>query len=161
MRSRLVPTLALLFTGLLAGAFGYGALNVAPTFDVVPLDVRLQFHTALMRMNGPVMQTLMGLSVVSALALAITTRGRARRCAAIASALCAGSFLVTRFGNVPINGRIKVWAATTPPPDHAAQLQRWEVFNQVRSAAAFVAFVLLRVAVDASRRRPVSPPAPR
>jgi hypothetical protein len=24
------------------------------------------------------------------------------------------SFLITRFGNVPINGRIKQWAATAP-----------------------------------------------
>ena len=54
---RVVGALALLFTGLLAGAFGYGAVNVVQTFKAVPLDVRLTFHTAMMKMNGPVMQT--------------------------------------------------------------------------------------------------------
>ncbi|MEU4713690.1 anthrone oxygenase family protein [Micromonospora purpureochromogenes] len=143
---RLIPTvrtLSLLFTGLLAGAFGYGAVNVAQTFKAVPLDVRLTFHTALMKMNGPVMQTTMGLAMVSSLALAVLVRGAARRLAAVASALVATSFLVTRFGNVPINGRIRVWAATAAPPDHAAILRRWELFNDVRTVAALVAFLLL------------------
>ncbi|MER6590619.1 anthrone oxygenase family protein [Micromonospora purpureochromogenes] len=143
---RLVPvvrTVALLFTGLLAGAFGYGALNVAQTFKAVPLEVRLTFHTALMKMNGPVMQTTMGLALLSSLALAVLLRGAARRLAAVASALVATSFLVTRFGNVPINGRIKVWAVGGAPPDHAAILRRWELFNDVRTVAALVAFLLL------------------
>lgn len=56
MRNRLLLGLSLLSTGLLAGAFGYGAANLVPTFNSVPLDMRLDFHTELMKMNGITMQ---------------------------------------------------------------------------------------------------------
>ncbi|MBT2444441.1 hypothetical protein J7E93_30965 [Streptomyces sp. ISL-36] len=42
--------------------------------------------------------------------------------------------LITRLGNVPINGRIKQWAATAAPADHAAILDRWEAFNYAAPA---------------------------
>ncbi|MEU7691178.1 hypothetical protein OHB01_24700 [Microbispora hainanensis] len=47
---RYVHGVALLATGLLAGAFAYGAANEIPTFGAVPLDVRLTFQWA----AGPV-----------------------------------------------------------------------------------------------------------
>ncbi|MET8389858.1 DUF1772 domain-containing protein [Streptosporangium canum] len=137
---RLVTALCLLSTGLLAGAFGYGAVNVATTFNAVPLDVRLTFHSALMRMNGPVMQTIMALAALSSLALAMLAR---RYLAGVAGVLAVLSFLITRFGNVPINGQIKVWAVGTPPADYAEILQRWEIFTVIRTLTAFVAFVLI------------------
>lgn len=139
----LVTGVALLSTGLLAGAFGYGMVNVAATFDVVPLDVRLTFHSALMQRNGVVMQTAMALAATSSLALAVLSRGRARRLAGVAAALTVTSFLVTRFGNVPINGQIKIWAVTSAPADHVAILDRWETYNVVRTVAALAAFVLV------------------
>ncbi|MEU8418119.1 DUF1772 domain-containing protein [Amycolatopsis japonica] len=144
-RSDLVTGVALLSTGLLAGAFGYGAVNVAATFDVVPLDVRLTFHTALMQRNGVVMQTAMALAAISSLTLALLSRGRPRWLAGVAAGLVVTSFLVTRFGNVPINGRIKVWAVTTAPADHAAILDRWETYNVIRTVAALTAFALVIV----------------
>lgn len=116
---------------------------MATTFNVVPLDVRLTFHSALMQMNGPVMQTTMALAALSSLALAVLARGTQRCLAGAAGVLAVASFLITRFGNVPINGRIKVWAVTTPPPDYATHLQRWETFNIVRTLTALVAFTLV------------------
>lgn len=116
---------------------------MATTFNVVPLDVRLTFHSALMQMNGPVMQTTMALAALSSLALAVLARGTQRYLAGAAGVLAVASFLITRFGNVPINGRIKVWAVTTPPPDYATHLQRWETFNIVRTLTALVAFTLV------------------
>ncbi|WP_327358338.1 DUF1772 domain-containing protein [Streptomyces sp. NBC_01304] len=140
---RLVQGLALLSTGALAGAFGYGAANLVPTFNAVPLDMRLHFHAQLMQMNGITMQGAMGISALSALTLAVITRGTARRSAAVAGLLTVASFLITRLGNVPINGRIKEWAATSAPADHAEILARWEAFNYARTATAFAAFALL------------------
>ncbi|MDV5143405.1 DUF1772 domain-containing protein [Streptomyces sp. SBC-4] len=144
-RIRLVQGLALLSTGALAGAFGYGAANLVPTFNAVPLDMRLSFHAQLMQMNGITMQGAMGVSALSALALAVMTRGVPRRLAAGSGLLTVASFLITRLGNVPINGRIKQWAATSAPADHAEILARWEAFNYARTGAAFAAFVLLIV----------------
>lgn len=145
MRIRITRGIALLSTGALAGAFGYGAANLVPTFNVVPLETRLSFHTELMAMNSITMQTAMGLSTLSATALAVMTRGTERRLAGGAALLALTSFLITRLGNVPINGRIKEWAVTSAPPDHAEILARWEAFNHARTGAAFAAFVLLIV----------------
>ncbi|NKY25627.1 DUF1772 domain-containing protein [Nocardia gamkensis] len=134
---------ALIPAGLLAGAFGYGAINVLYAFRRVPLDVRFTFHTALMSVNGVVMQSLMGLTILSTLVLAARSTGRARLLAGTASVLAAAAFLLTRLGNVPINQKIKVWAVTGPPADYAEILGRWEAFHFARTACALVAFLLV------------------
>ncbi|MEU1144619.1 DUF1772 domain-containing protein [Streptomyces sp. NPDC005863] len=143
LRIRPVQGLALMSTGALAGAFGYGAANLVPAFNAVPLDMRLSFHTQLMQMNGITMQGAMGVSALSTLVLAAITRGITRRLAGGAGILVVSSLLITRLGNVPINSRIKQWAATSAPADHAEILARWEMFNYARTGAAFAAFALL------------------
>lgn len=152
MWSTPVRAAALLFPGLLAGAFGYGAVNVLYAFREVPLDVRFTFHTALMRVNGLVMQSLMGLAVLSTLVLAVYSTSWLRRLACGASALVVTSFLVTRFGNVPINQHIKQWAVGTPPADYAEILHRWEMFHILRTGCALAAFVLVIGVVLATAR---------
>ncbi|MEV0648531.1 anthrone oxygenase family protein [Phytomonospora sp. NPDC050363] len=152
MFDRLARVVALLSTGLLSGAFMYGAVNLVETFKVVPLDMRLSFHSALMRMNGAVMQTLMGVAIVSSITLALANRGLDRVLAAVAAALALTSLLVTRFGNVPINGRIKVWAVEGAPAGHAEILARWEAFNYLRTSTAIAAFVLVIVIVTLRRK---------
>ncbi|GAA2829503.1 hypothetical protein GCM10010505_61860 [Kitasatospora aburaviensis] len=89
------------------------------------------------------MQAAMAVSVVSSLTLATLTRGTARALAGTAGLLTVTSFLVTRFGNVPINGRIKQWAVTAPPADHAEILHRWQLFNNVRTLSGVLAFAVL------------------
>ncbi|MFF2779573.1 anthrone oxygenase family protein [Streptomyces sp. NPDC058052] len=143
MRVRIAHGIALMATGLLAGAFSYGAANLVPTFGAVPIDMRLDFHAELMKVNGITVQGAMVVSTLGSLTLAALTRGRARGLAAAACLLTFASFLITRLGNVPINGRIKHWAATTPPADHAEILRRWELFNNARTLTAVVAFALL------------------
>lgn len=158
MTTRILQGLALLATGLLAGAFSYGAANLVPTFNAVPLDMRLSFHTELMRMNGITMQAAMAVSTLSSLALAALTRGRTRLVTGTAGLLTLASFLITRFGNVPINGRIKEWALSSAPADHAEILGRWELFNILRTLTAITAFALL---IALSLKRPASPQASR
>ena len=153
MRVRLTKAIAVTATGLLAGAFGYGAVNLGPTFWSVPLETRLSFHAELMKMNSPVMLTAMGTAALSSLALTLQTSGRERLLAAGATALTGTSFLVTRFGNVPINAQIKVWAATSPPADYAEILHRWDLFNRTRTVTALAAFVLLVIAQSGSEPR--------
>ncbi|NUR04733.1 MAG: DUF1772 domain-containing protein [Streptomyces sp.] len=153
MRVRTTKAIAVTATGLLAGAFGYGAVNLGPTFWNVPLDTRLSFHSELMKMNSPVMLTAMGTAALSSLALTLQTSGRQRRLAAATTALTGTSFLVTRFGNVPINAQIKVWADTSPPADYAEILRRWDLFNRTRTVTALAAFVLLVMAQSGSGPR--------
>jgi uncharacterized membrane protein len=144
---RAAAAVALLGTGLLAGALFYGWANVTPTFASVPLDVHLTFRTELMTRNGVVMQGLMAVSFGAALWLAVAARGRVRAGAAGAAALTGVTFLVTRFGNVPINAEMREWAAGALAPDFQQRLLVWGAFNDARVATSVAAFGLLLVAV--------------
>ncbi|MRH87986.1 DUF1772 domain-containing protein [Nocardia sp. SYP-A9097] len=150
MLSKFVRGAALLFPGLLAGAFGYGAVNVLYAFREVPLDVRFTFHIALMRVNGPVMQSLMGLAVLSTLLFAMLSPRRQRWVAASAAVLVIASFVVTRWGNVPINQQIKRWRADALPADYTDILRRWELFHFTRTGCALIAFALVITAAIGS-----------
>lgn len=157
MLVRVTKGVALTATGLLTGAFGYGAVNLGPTFWEVPLQMRLSFHAELMKMNSPVMQTAMVAAALSSLALALQTRERERLLACGATVLTVASFLITRFGNVPINARIKEWAVTSAPADYAEILHRWDLFNRMRTSTALIAFILLVITAVATlkdRREP-------
>ncbi|MFB9719063.1 anthrone oxygenase family protein [Planobispora longispora] len=134
---------ALLATGLLAGAFGYGAANVIPTFRAVPMDVRLTFHTMMMKVNEPVMQSTMALAILTSFGLAIAARGRSRRLALGAGALTLTALLITVFGNIPLHAHFRQWAAGAVPAGHAEIIQRWELFHTLRTLAALAAFALL------------------
>jgi uncharacterized membrane protein len=148
---RAAASVALLGTGLLAGALFYGWANVTPTFAAVPLDVHLTFRVELMNRNAVVVQALMAVSFAAAAWLTIAAHGRVRACAACATALTAATFLVTRFGNVPYNEEMRQWLAGALAADYEQQLQVWGVFNDVRVATAVGAFALLIAAVTTVR----------
>ncbi|MGW4406436.1 anthrone oxygenase family protein [Nonomuraea sp. NPDC004702] len=150
-RVRYLQGAALLATGLLAGAFGYGAANVVPTFGAVPLDVRLTFHTTMMKVNEPVMQSAMALAILTTLGLALAARDLPRRLASGAAALAVASLLITVFGNVPLHARFREWAAGSVPAGHAEVFQRWELFHTLRTLTALAAFVLVVVAAVTAR----------
>ncbi|MEO3807794.1 DUF1772 domain-containing protein [Sphaerisporangium sp. B11E5] len=151
----LVQGFALLASGLLAGTFAYGAVNVVPSFNAVPLDVRLTFHAAMMRMNEPVMRTAMALAIIGALALAVMSRGAPRLLAAGSAVLGVSSLLITLLGNVPLHQDIKRWAAAgAAPAGHEQVLRQWETFHGFRTATGLAAFLLIiTVAVLARRTR--------
>ncbi|MFD6451146.1 anthrone oxygenase family protein [Nocardia sp. NPDC060220] len=143
MKHAPIRALALLTTGLLAGAFGYGAANLVPTFHRVPLQMRLEFHTELMQNNSISMQLTMAAAALSCLVLAVVQTGRDRALAAAAALLVVGSFLITRLGNVPINHKINAWAVDGAPADYADILARWDLFHFLRTGTALVAFALI------------------
>ncbi|WP_203882077.1 DUF1772 domain-containing protein [Planotetraspora kaengkrachanensis] len=148
---RYVQGAALLATGLLAGAFGYGAANVVPTFAAVPLEVRLTFHTAMMKVNEPVMQAAMALAILSSFGLAVVSHGLSRRLAIGAGALTLTSLLVTVFGNVPLHAHIRRWAATSVTEGYAEILQRWETFHYLRTMTGLAAFAVIIIIVVFTR----------
>lgn len=54
-------------------------------------------------------------------------------------------------GTVLVDGRIKQWAVSSPPADHAEILRRWDTFTPLRTTAAVLAFTLL-IALALRRR---------
>jgi uncharacterized membrane protein len=145
---KIASVLAITSTGLLAGAFAYAFFAVVPTFYEVPLEVHFTFRDALMRHNGVYVQIVMALSILTPLWSAYTTQrsGGRRSLAVLASLLAATSFVVTRFGNVPINQMIKTWSAATPPPGYKELLGRWLVFHNIRTVTAVVSFLCVVIA---------------
>lgn len=146
--------LALISSGLLAGAFAYGFFAVIPTFYEVPLEVHLTYRHALMRHNGIYMQTIMAISALAPIWWALTMDWHpiSQRLCITASLLSVISFVVTRFGNVPINRMIKTWSAAAPPADYGRLLERWMVFNALRTATASLGFVCVTLAMMSVRK---------
>jgi uncharacterized membrane protein len=140
--------LALLSTGLLAGAFYYATSNVLPTFSEVPTDIHLAFRTALMKHNAMNMQLLMASSILTSawLAWSIRLTREAFYIALLGSLMALTSLLVTRFGNVPINMQIKTWSIASQPQDWLETLIRWDLFHTIRSYAAIGSFICAVVA---------------
>src|SRR6478735_12289990 len=117
MKVAIPGLIALLATGLLAGAFMYGFLNVVPTFYEVPVNIHIIYRTRLMSRNGLTMQFLMGASIIAPLWYAIVNRYSllVTGLAILSAILALTSLLVTRLGNVPINQLIKTWPPDQPP----------------------------------------------
>ncbi|MBS1689802.1 MAG: DUF1772 domain-containing protein, partial [Bacteroidetes bacterium] len=143
MQTTICKFVALLATGLLSGAFMYGFLNVVPTFYEVPLNVHLIYRVQLMRHNGITMQTLMGLSFITPIWYAVLCKGSraAKSFAILAACMALATFLITRFGNVPINQVIKTWLPSNHPANWEAVLQRWDTFNFIRTLTAVACFI--------------------
>ena len=150
MRTAAPKFLATLATGLLAGAFLYGFLNVVPTFYEVPLEVHLQFRTQLMNHNSITMQLLMLCSVVIPIWFAlVNAHSRGIMLTALLAALLAlTALLVTRFGNVPINQLMKTWKVSDLPANWKVLLQSWDRYNTIRTCAALGCFISLVMATQ-------------
>ena len=153
---KVANVLALLSSGLMAGAFAYGFFAVVPTFYEVPLEVHLNYRDALMRHNGIYMQISMAVSILAPIWWASTMDDgskNSRWLAISASLLAVISFVVTRFGNVPINRMIRTWSAVAPPADYERWLNRWMIFNDFRVTTAVMGFACVADGSECSSHR--------
>jgi len=150
MRTTIPGILATLATGLLAGAFLYGTLNLVPTFYEVPMNVHLRFRIQLMDHNSISMQLLMAISILTPLWYARVNRDvkKVVVLSLLAAAMALTALLVTRFGNVPINFLIRKWSDTGLPSDYQYHLKLWDNYNIVRSTAAIASFILIIAATQ-------------
>lgn len=145
---RAAKMLSLMSTGFLAGVFTYAFFAIIPAWNEVPREVHFTYRVALMRHNAIVMQSIMLVGIVAPLWWAWTIRAMpaARACAVAASIMNLTTGLVTRFGNVPINQLVRRWLTEAPPASYMEPLHRWDVFNNIRSAAAVLGFLLILIA---------------
>jgi hypothetical protein len=148
MMYRVAKLLSLISTGFLAGVFTYAFFAIIPAWNEVPRQVHFTYRVALMRHNAIVVQSIMAVGILGPLWWAWTIRGMpvARACAVAASVMNLTAVVVTRFGNVPINQYVRKWLTEAPPADYLGLLHRWTVFNNIRSAAAVLGFVLILIA---------------
>lgn len=150
MQHRLTQALALLSTGLLAGVFYYGTFTVVPAFFEVPIEVHLQYRVALMNHNAYYVQILTGVAIIFPVVYALVSgkNPAVRRLATAAAIAALISILVTRFGNVPVNRLMRVWEAGRPPENWREILDRWNMFNNIRTVFALASFILVIIATQ-------------
>ena len=145
---RAAKLLSLMSTGFLAGVFTYAIFAIIPAWNEVPRQVHFTYRVALMRHNAIVMQSIMAVGILAPLWWAWTIRAMptARACAVAAAVMNLTAVVVTRFGNVPINQVIRQWLMTPPPAGYLEPLHRWTVFNNIRTGAAVLGFILILIA---------------
>jgi hypothetical protein len=145
---RVAKLLSLMSTGFLAGVFTYAFFAIIPAWNEVPREVHFTYRVALMRHNAIVMQSIMLVGILAPMWWAWILRAMpvARMCAVAAGIMNLSAVLVTRFGNVPINQLVRKWLTEPPPANYLESLHRWTVFNNIRSAAAVLGFLLILVA---------------
>ena len=153
MKNKLAQFLALLTTGLLAGVFYYGTFTVIPAFYEVPIEVHLKYRVALMNHNAVYVQLLTGISILTPVWLACVYRKAPliRNYATLGAIAALISILVTRFGNVPINRMMRVWEAGKAPANWHEILDKWNMFNDIRTVFALASFVLVLIASQVNR----------
>lgn len=151
--------LGLMAAGLLSGAFIYTVLNVIPAFYEVPPAVHLAYRVQLMGHNGITMQTLMSLCFITPVWYAALCRKNTmpRNLALLSAGLALATFLVTRFGNVPINQVIRTWPPAAPPADWLQWLRQWDIYHLLRTGTALGCFIAFMGAVHLAGRRAVHP----
>jgi uncharacterized membrane protein len=145
---RVAKLLSLMSTGFLAGVFTYAFFAIIPAWNEVPREVHFTYRVALMRHNAIVMQSIMAVGILAPLWWSFTIRAMpaARACAVVACVMNLTTVLVTRFGNVPINQLVRKWLTEPPPANYLEPLHRWTMFNNIRSVAAMVGFLLILIA---------------
>ncbi len=139
-------SLALFSTGLIAGAFFYAYLNVVPTFYDIKPAIHLSFRTALMKHNGismPILNFAVIISSVFFVFFINKNENIIRAFAFTATLLSLITFLVTFFGNVPINGIIKTWNPDNPPHNWEIILKKWNFFHSIRTLTAIGSFICM------------------
>lgn len=166
---RLLPALAALWVGVMAGFFWAFTAVVMPGLaaeETAPLAVL----AAMQGINDVVRNAQFALFFFGAPILCLLLLGRAvrrrdslwRLVEAMAAALyVVGVFVVTFAFNVPLNDDLGELEAADPAnaPAMAVYIDDWTAWNDVRTAAALVAFVLLAasLAFGRARRSPEEP----
>ena len=147
-KNKLSNAVALFSTGLLAGTFFYVKFNVLPTFWEVPTFVHINFRYTLMKHNDVVFQPLMLATIITC--IWFTWRIRSLTNVSIltgfASILAITTYLITHFGNLPINSQLKVWVETTPPKNWIKILKTWDFYHTCRTITAIGSFTMILIA---------------
>lgn len=140
--------IALFSTGLLAGTFFYVKFNILPTFWEVPTLVHLSFRSTLMKHNDIVFQSLMIISIITCIWFTWRIRALKHVCilTGFAAILAITTYLITYFGNLPINAQLRVWLQTSPPKNWVKILKIWDFYHTCRTATAIGSFIMILIA---------------
>ncbi|WP_006602391.1 anthrone oxygenase family protein [Streptomyces auratus] len=130
-------------SGLVAGVLFAVALSVLPALDAMPPDRYVHAHQLLGRHWDPTMPVVVLGSFAADTALAATPAGgRGWPVFAAAAVLLLLVSVVSHFGNVPINRRVKGIDPEAIPPDWRDPRPLWRRWHLARTVLAVVAAAL-------------------
>jgi uncharacterized membrane protein len=144
MYHRILPTITVLFAGLMAGAVSQvwwiNRWLDDPALYVAYKQVEISALT-------PTLVPLGLLTIGLALVVAVQNRRRpARLTLMLVAALCLMTMgLLTRFALFPLNDQILAWSPQAPPADWRTVREQWETAHSLRTVAGLAAFALLLI----------------
>lgn len=135
----LLNVLVLVGSGVTAGVLFCVALSLVPGFRSLPYDEYVTAHIVFGRNFDKVMPPVVVVTVVGMAGLLILTEPTVLIVAALAAQILVS--VVSQFGNVPINRRVKSGRGSADDDPRAA----WRRWHLLRLAAAISALVLFSV----------------
>jgi uncharacterized membrane protein len=144
----LLSVFALLGAGTTSGVLLCVAISLVPGFLALPAGQYVEAHKLFGRYFDRVMPPIVVLSVVDVVTLALVSGpGSARALFGGAALALLTVSVISQTRNVPINRRVKRLDGRSVPSDWADPRRTWRAWHLLRTAASFVALVLLATAV--------------
>ncbi|MBO0866946.1 MAG: DUF1772 domain-containing protein [Micromonosporaceae bacterium] len=131
-------TALLVLSGVTAGVLFAVALSVVPAFLALEPAQYVQTHQLVGRRFDRVMPPAVLSSVLLATGLAAAT---GQPLYGLGAALSLGVSLVSQFGNVPINRRVKKLDPSAIPADWSDPRLRWRRWHHLRTSSALLALL--------------------
>ncbi len=133
-------------TGIFAGGLVMVAAAIVPTFRELPPRAYVQLHQTLSHYVDRFMPATVLLSIVVGLALTWLQTGAVRALLLVGVFLAIAVAVISQFGNVPLNRKVRSWNPEAPPPETRDLVERWRRLHLLRTCAGVLAMGFFVVA---------------
>jgi len=133
-------------SGIFAGGLVMVAGAIVPTFRALPAGAYVQLHQTLSRYVDRFMPATALLTILLGLALMWLYKGAVRGLLAAGVLLTIAVAVISQFGNVPLNRKVRSWHPEAPPADTGDLLKRWRSLHLLRTFAGVLALVVFAAA---------------
>jgi uncharacterized membrane protein len=133
-------------SGIFAGGLVMVAGAIVPTFRALPPTAYVQLHQTLSRYVDRFMPATALLTIVVGLALTWLNTGTVRVLLAAGVLLNVAVAIISQFGNVPLNRKVRSWNPEAPPTGTSDLVKRWRRLHLLRTLAGVLALGVFAVA---------------
>lgn len=144
--SQFVHTVAVIATGLLAGAFLLGVTSLRRVVASFEPSTQIRARQAFIPEFRAVLRPMMLLAALATGIAAMAGEPSRASLAWLGFAMSAAAPLLTIMFNVPVNRQILEWDPASPPPDWQQAVARWNRSDTIRLVACVAAFICSEVA---------------
>ncbi len=145
----MVPILTMVLlasSGIFAGGLVMVAAAIVPTFRALPPKAYVELHQTLSHYVDRFMPATVLLAIIVGLALTWLHTGVVRELLAAGVLLAIAVAVISQFGNVPLNRKVKSWNPEDPPAETRDLVERWRRLHLLRTCAGVLAMGFFVVA---------------